>query len=56
MLALFRRHLILTVFTALAILLVLVGWWVRIDLKPQPLERPVDPVTSSKINTENAPG
>ncbi len=36
MLQLFRRHLILTVCTVVAIVLVFIGWWVRPDVAPSP--------------------
>ncbi len=44
MLAVFRRHAILTVFTIVAIVLVLIGWWVRPDVELAPATRPEDSV------------
>ncbi len=62
----FRRRLLLTVFTLIAVLLVLIGWWLQPDTSPAPVngaveesaafkkdKRPADPVSVVPVTGES---
>ncbi|MEM6512338.1 MAG: hypothetical protein AAF660_04955 [Pseudomonadota bacterium] len=49
MLSLFRRHRILTIFTMVALLLILIGWWVRVDVELTPANQ--SPSTSETASS-----
>ncbi len=42
MLSLIRRHFVLTFFTAIAVLLVLIGWWQRPDISTAPADEAIE--------------
>ncbi len=46
MLSLIRRHFVLTVFTVIAVLLVLIGWWLRPDMNTAPAEKAAEEATA----------